>query len=125
MQYLPNTKFDEGYQFLMCSHDELIEKGWELENYEYFHDDFPGNVISEDMLDYEGQILTVKKESAIKNWYHIDDDDYSWTWPVATFMPVANILILAPDHICEKGMTPIDGWFICKTCGTNLKQIKG
>lgn len=117
-------KFKPGYKFWMCDHDRLIEKGWELENCEYFHDDFPGNVISEDMVsEFKGKILTVKKESVIENWYHIDEDDYSWTWPVGSFEQDPCEQDPCEQDQCEEGMTPINGWIICKTCGENLRQI--
>lgn len=28
------------------------------------------------------------------------------------------------DHKCEEGMTPLDGHFICKHCGDNLRSVK-
>lgn len=118
-------KFSPGFQFLMCSRDELVEKGWEEEDEQYFHDDFSGNCISEDMLDFEGRVLTVANEMAIDNWYLIEEDDSYWSWPVATFMPASDVLLVTPSgHACEEGMTELGGWFICKHCGTNLRKIK-
>ena len=28
-----------------------------------------------------------------------------------------------PVHQCKPGMTPIDGWIICKGCGKNLTKL--
>lgn len=116
-------KFSSGYKFIICSHDELIEKGWEKEYQGYFHDDFKGNCLAIKMLEYEGRILTVKNEAPILDWYIIQED-YAWTWPVATFTPAADIIrFQSYSHTCEEGMTELGGWFICKHCGTNLRQI--
>ena len=71
-------KFKEDCRFVVCSPEELIEKGWEIERNEYFHDDFPKNCINEKMLKYKGRILTVQNESTHSDWYIIKED-FIWS----------------------------------------------
>jgi len=72
--------------------------------------------------DFEGDILTIKDKSHRPNWYYVEEEDY-FIWPVFTFLEGDKFLNIL-KHKCIEGMTPLDGWFICKTCGDNLREIK-
>lgn len=119
-----------GIKFKVCSHDQIIKNGWTLKapvpghsgGYEHIH--FPGAQLTKEMIDdNEGQILTVKEDDfapiyGADNWYSVEEN--LWVWPVDTFLETK---IIDFTHTCEEGMTPILGWFICKTCGDNLREI--
>ena len=127
-QYKKDTKF------IVCSEAELIKKGWVLKHPGYYyHDDFPsdrggaGPPISSAMVSLAGDTLTVlEKYTYTKNWYQVREN--TWIWPVATFLEettqnsISGCAIL--EHECKDGITPINGWVICKTCGKDLRQIK-
>jgi len=120
-----------GIKFKVWSHDQLIKHGWTLKTPVPGHSDgyenifFPGAQLTREMIDTcKGQILTVKEDAfapiyAAARWYSVEEN--SWVWPVDTFLETK---IIDFTHTCEEGMTTILGWFICKTCGTNLRQIK-
>lgn len=125
------TKIEIGTKFLVCGHEELMDKGWweddEINVHSegnYYHDDFQACSITFKMIrENEGKTLTVTgydpfldKTLASRTWFTVAENPY--VWPVSTFLRVSH-------HTCEEGMTPIDGWFICKICGDNLKEIKG
>lgn len=120
-------KYSQGYKFIICSHDTLLKDGWILNagGISYSHVSFSKCVILKSMIKQcYGEILTVERETSSR-WYTVKENN--WEWPVATFAwPVATFgkEILETDHECVEGMTPINGWFICKTCGTNLEEIK-
>lgn len=130
-------KYKEGTKFEVCSEAELIKKGWVLEKSVssggvgyYYHDDFTtstgnqGPPISTQMITHEGSTLTIKEEySQIKNWYYVEENTY--IWPAATFLEEAiTIGVVISNHECSEGITPIDGWFICKNCGKDLRKIR-
>lgn len=123
-------QYSKGTKFIVCGHDELLKKGWMhvpngIFSDTYLHDDFPGCPINAVMIkDYEGQTLTTNEDCRRDDWYHVDEESF-WIWPVATFLLIGTFVDDENEHTCEEGMTPIDCWFICKTCGTNLRQIKG
>lgn len=118
-------KIKKGTKFVVCGHEELEDMGWWDDDDHYYHDDFRRCSITFKMIaECEGKILTVTgkdplcddfgviKEEDLCVWYIVKENVY--VWPVATFL----------NHTCEEGITPIFGWFICKFCGTNLKEIK-
>ena len=114
----------EGTTFTVCSHKELTEKGWYFvgAGNHYIKDDWPGNSITYDMIeDNKGNILTVKNDTYKKSWFSVEENSY-W-WPVSVFLETEPEFWLN-FHTCEEGQTPIFGWFICKHCGINLKEIK-
>lgn len=118
------TKLTKGTKFIVCGHEELKNLGWNFdpggggESY-YRHHNFPGNSITHGMIEkYQGKTLTIVKGWVQEGWYIVEDN--GWAWPAATFLMLPPTL----DHTCEEGITPIDGWFICKQCGTNLRIIK-
>ncbi len=121
-------EYKKGTKFTICSRDELIGKGWH-ETYKtkggidpLHHDDFPGDSINNDMLSQKERVLTVDFPLSNKDgWYTVLENNFNW--PVATFLEL-NVADLINCHVCIEGMTPIDGWFICKNCGTNLKEVK-
>lgn len=111
----------EGYKFIVSSHEEILKNGWVLGlgDTSYSHEGFPKCVILTSMITRcQGQTLTVDFETN-KHWYMVKENN--WEWPVGTFLAGK---ISEPDHKCVEGMTPLDGWFICKICGTNLEEIK-
>jgi len=115
-------QYKKGTKFTVCSFDDLLKKGWYSFIFGLNHDDFPDCSVTKTMIDeYEGETLTVDfVDSNLhrqKKWYHVNEN--TWVWPVATFLETVD-----DDHTCKDGMTPIDGWFICKTCGTNLRTVK-
>jgi len=115
-------KYTTGYKFIVSSHDKLITDGWHqgMQGSSYSHAGFPKCVMLTKMITkHHGETLTVRYES-LKDWYFVEEN--KWEWPVGTFLTGREIL--ETNHECVEGMTPIDGWFICKTCGTNLKEIK-
>ena len=121
-------EYTKGTKFIVCSRDELIEKGWYKTDSggsvpsSLSHDDFPGDTVNDDMLSKCDEFLTVVYLLPGKTgWYTVIEN--SFNWPVATFLESASI-INAHVHVCEEGQTPIFGWFICKTCGDNLREIK-
>ncbi len=109
-----------GTTFTICSHEELIKKGWVYDRH-YVHEDFPHNSITDYMIGKnEGKVLTVTfSVRGQTNWYRVEENNCYW--PVATFL---SDLSKTTAHICEEGMTPIYNWFICKHCGANLREIK-
>ena len=112
-------EYKRGTKFKVCEHDELLDKGWIFETYRYTHKDFPGDSIIREMTHRFGDILTTTHLGLSPRWYQVEEN--SWKWPVATFL---ESWTPKKDHICEEGITPIDGWIICKTCGDNLKEVK-
>lgn len=115
-------KLTQDTKFVVCGHEELKTLGWKLQpayGWCYYHDNFPGNYITYTMIEkYQGKTLTITS-CVQEHWYNVKEDRDRWAWPVATFLMLPTVI-----HICEEGMTPIDGWFICKYCGSNLKEIK-
>lgn len=124
----------EGTEFVVCGHDELIKKGWiySKAGRHYRHDDSLDTYIVKQMIeDFEGETLTVESLNLKvdpKVWYFVKENGFFW--PVWTFLK-DNIGCsrFDFDSICEgdtciEGMTPLDGWFICKKCGFNLRTIK-
>lgn len=126
-------EYTKGTKFIVCSRDELIEKGWYKTDFwsagaspnpssSLSHDDFPGDTVNDDMLSKCDEFLTVDYLLPGKTgWYTVTEN--SFNWPVATFLE-SNKEPEINAHVCEEGVTPIDGWFICKFCGTDLKEIK-
>lgn len=116
---MKTKKIKNGTKFVVCGHKELSKKGWKLWDGVYTHKKFGrGEVITYDMIEScQGQIFTVKEESELfPNWFWVDQNECLW--------PVDQFIITVPYlHNCVEGMTPIDGWVICKICGTNLKEI--
>ena len=116
-------KYKHGTKFVVSSREELIKRGWTIlkggsvGKVHLYSEDF-GESISVNVLKiHEGRTLTVDYESEIfSDWYWVQENCFRW--PVGTFLETNFI------HQCIEGMTPIDGWFICKTCGINLKEIK-
>lgn len=108
----------KGTKFTVCSHDELYAKGWSQDiGGNYYHKDFPLNTILSTMIqNFKGETLTVDCESFITGWYQVEES--SRLWPVGAFINE----IIDFSHKCEEGMTPIDGWVICKICGANLRR---
>lgn len=132
-------EYKKGTKFTPCNHKQLIENGW----YDtvglppsiapaiptsLHHLDFPGDSINDDMLSIalsqkEELILTVDELQLYKTgWYSVIENNFNW--PVATFLESNKVAEMINAHVCEEGQTPIFGWFICKFCGTNLKEIK-
>lgn len=120
------SKFLNGTKFVVCNHEQLKKKGWKLSSGsgkkatfypgDYTHKDFTcGGIIQWEMIeDWQGKTLTVSGiASKYIRWYFVEENSYMW--PVDQFLSL---------HTCIEGMTPIDGWFICKTCGDNLREIK-
>ncbi len=122
-------EYKKGQKFKVCGHDELLKKGWihDSGNCKYSHEDFPNCSINEQMIeDFEGETFTVKANSHRDDWYIVEEED-SFIWPVATFLTVHDCddgIILSCEDGCEEGMTEIDGWIICKHCGTDLRKIR-
>lgn len=120
-------KFYKGHKFTVCSLEELCKDGWgqgapALSTKRYSHKDFPKYLLPpEDIMSkYEGKTLTVDKISTFaKNCYWVEEN--IWEWPVAAFDEME--YEVKTIHVCIEGMTPIDGWFICKHCGMDLRRI--
>jgi len=129
MTAIKASQYKNGTQFIVCTHEELEKKGWKLSSGvvtgafkgDYSHRDFTcGGIIQWEMIeDWKYSTLTVKGiATSYIRWYFVEENNY--LWPVDQFM-----LTTVPYlHNCIEGMTPIDGWFICKTCGDNLREIK-
>lgn len=123
--------FFKGHTFKVCSLDELINSGWSKglhRGKRYSHKDFARYVLPPDeiMRKLEGKTLTVDKKSTFaQNCYWVKDN--IWEWPVAAFEDIAGNLVVTKNiktiHVCIEGMTPIDGWYICKHCGMDLRRI--
>lgn len=120
-------KYKKGTKFKVCGHDELLLRGWKYNKISewYSHKDFGSSFIVSDMLlKYEGQTLTVRSLNdthTAKVWYFVNENSYFW--PVGTFLiDIADVVSICDT--CEEGATPIFGWFICKTCGDNLRTVK-
>ncbi len=119
-------EYKKGQKFKVCGHDELLKKGWKQDgppSSAFEHKDFPESVIVTNMLkSYTGKTLTVKKRDYKTNWYYVEENKY--IWPVATFEIATFEITFGCSDGCKEGITPIDGWIICKTCGTNLRKIR-
>jgi len=122
-------KYKKGTKFTVFSHKDFCNKGWHLDSTgnHYSHDDFPFCSVSCMMVDnYVGQILTVVGEDNLReDWYNVDECKY-YIWPVATFLADSDesFTISGSDEGCKEGITPINGWIICKVCGKDLRKIK-
>lgn len=116
-------KIKNGTKFKICTHEELMKKGWAQDGStsqsSYEHEDYHGVITFMMIENNQGKTLTVKAHHR-QNWYAVEENEYMW--PVNEFEEIffkVNI-----GHFCIEGMTPIDGFFICKTCGNNLREIK-
>lgn len=128
-------EFTKGTKFIVDIHKELEKKGWTLGygyHSEYTHDDFNGVLTWQMIETYGGKALTVKdlavwsflKHQEHDKWYTVEENKHQW--PVSVFLEITEKSNFLDGCIggCIEGMTPIDGWFICKTCGDNLREIK-
>jgi len=126
--------YKEGTKFTVCSPDEILKKGWTIFHWQgyqkcYEHINFPKNrIIYSELEKYQSQTLTVKAQ-VYTDWYRVEEENWN-VWPVATFLlpllkdeEITGWRGICEGDTCIEGMTPIDGWFICKTCGTNLTEI--
>lgn len=118
-----------GTKFVVCGYEELMDLGWWTKDDEvspdghYYHDAFQSCSMTFKMItENEGNTLTVTgcdhfldKALSSCTWYTVAENMY--VWPVVTFLRRST-------HACEEGMTPIDGWFICKICGDDIREIK-
>jgi len=114
-----------GTKFTVGSFDDLEKNGWTQDSDgDYIHPDFSGCMIISHMIkNNEGKTLTVRALTSWANgWYSVHEN--SQHWPVATFLSEESSICLRTGHLCEQGMTPIDGWIICKICGVNLFTVK-
>ncbi len=106
--------------------EELESVGWIWTKQSMYHPDFVSNyVIVPEMRRYCGQIITVMEiYKTIKghHLYGIEEDNKSWRWCLDFFDQLIIDKNKCTEH--EEGMTAIDGWAICKHCGTNLREIK-
>jgi len=114
-------QYKEGTQFTVCTVEYLTDVlGWWEEDEYYYHDNFIALSISPNMLKSIDKTLTVSKRTYGEDWYGVEENDYYW--PVATFLDGSNIFSCSDG--CKEGVTPINGWIICKVCGTDLKLIR-
>lgn len=123
------NEYKKGTQFEVCGHEGLLKKDWKysLAGKIYSHVDYQQSYIVKSMIDsHEGEILTViglNDRVTPKKWYFVQENGYFW--PVASFLETSNdIDSICEGGECEEGMTPLDGWFICKKCGFNLRTVK-
>lgn len=125
-----NITYNIGTTFKVCTHEELVDKGWVLQKVLqksklYEHVDFKtGGVITYRMIeDYQGQTLTIIGASInFPYWYYVKEN--ANLWPVATFMEEDNAISIWCSDRCVEGQTAIFGYIICKICGHNLRKIK-
>lgn len=118
-----NETFKKDTKFTVCNHDELLKRGWIDNNgFSYAHPEFSGKVITYSMIETcQGKTLTVIDTTFPLRWYLVEEN--VWLWPVATFIEEVELNICSQNG-CQEGMTPIDGWMICKICGANLSVVK-
>lgn len=109
--------------------EELESDGWLWYNggTSIYHPDLSvvNYRMGEDMQKYFGKTVTLIGIDLIingHNLYGIEEDNENWRWCFDFFDERRPLPACFFNH--EEGMTPIDGWFICKTCGTNLREIK-
>ncbi len=124
------NKFKKGDPVYFPTYVELKLLGWKdnTGNYGLLHDDCNSKsfIIHKKMYILGGRIVTVDVPVSeyTEGLYHVKEDKNSWSWPLDILNEQWINYNKSSSHIHEEGMTPIDGWFICKTCGTNLKEIK-
>ncbi len=130
------ANFSGGAKFYMPTYDELIKLGWQDATHitldkGLWHEDI-GNrnfIIHETMYnDFGGTWVTIDfpLTSHSDGLYRIIEDDSNWCWPLYVLHEQWNNYNFMQGITCnhEEGITPIDGWFICKHCGDNLREIK-
>lgn len=122
-------KYKKGDKYLLPTSDELKKIGWRtLYNSKDFtpylqYKNIP--IINCDMISFLGTCVTIKDRS-VTGCYTILEDVYFW--PLEVFDETR--YRISPDGClkflfepCEEGITPIDGYFICKHCGENMRKI--
>ena len=124
-------EYKKGTKFVVCGHDELIDRGWKysIPAHWYSHEDYPESYIVKPMIeDYEGETLTVESLNLNvkpKVWYFVRENSFFWPVPSLLNENIADDFgSICERDTCIEGMTPLDGWFICKNCGDNLRTIK-
>lgn len=80
------------------------------------------------ILDKEGNFnLTLDGEDVGQLYSIKEDNAWAWCFPLFNHQFRHNDLIKSSSSLCishVEGITPIFGWFICKNCGTDLREVK-
>ena len=129
--------YKKGHIFIVPTLDELLQSGCtERTPGKYSHPDVPGGYLTIGVaLSCGGRVLTIKDGpnidgfySAVEtnNWlFHVEfcQQIVAAVWHGAQSTSPACESSSKPNHTCTPGMTPVDGWTICKHCGKNLKKF--
>ena len=142
--------YPAGYRFQVpTENDCTATRGVYLKGGEYRHTDIPGGFVSTSVAhNFGGKILTVVEpapQTSSPGWYRVEEgvrgngfihaDTYFYhvefceriMGPISQAQGLAvraqENAPYAPAHRCSPGMTPIDGWIICKDCGKNLTKL--
>jgi len=121
--------FKPGDDFLLPSIKNLIELGWK-HNICITHPVSPVSITSH-MFDKLDTLVTIDCiDNIFEGCYFITKVTYNYTWPIDLLNKQMTKYRITPDGCskflfdpCEEGMTPIDGYFICKHCGENMRKI--
>lgn len=123
--------FKKGDVFLLPSMKNLIELGWNHVHISHSikHQDSLVT-ITPFMFDKLGTLVTIDCiDTIFDGCYFITKVTYNYTWPIDLLSKqMLNLRYTVPSPCifyanCEEGMTPIDGYFICKHCGENMRKI--
>lgn len=122
----------KGDVFLLPSRENLIEFGWNLDpiSHSLIHPVSPVSITTY-MFDKLGTLVTIDcKDNIFEGCYFITRVTYNYTWPIDLLNKQMTKYRITPDGCskflfepCEEGMTPMDGYFICKYCGENMRKI--
>ena len=130
----------KGYQFRVPTEADLRAAGCQRNAAGYYTLSFVpyGYLTDGVLLSCGGRTLTVKRVGSA-GWCEVEETN-KWLFHVEFCEQVAGIYRTSvypkvqstsqacessskPNHTCTPGMTPVDGWTICKHCGKNLKKF--
>lgn len=123
-------KYKKGDQYLLPTFEQLVGWGWKPvydpntfePTLQHWINSHKCNIyISCEMMKLLGTVITIKDGGSHFGSYL---DKLSYFWPLGLFDKQRGEVVVAGVQCdCEEGMTPIDGYIICKHCGNNIREI--
>lgn len=116
--------------FMLPTRHELVKFGW-IDRFGCLtHPDSPITIVS-NMFSILGTEITIKsKDKDFDGCYGVEEDPWNFTWCIDLLDKQMNEYLYGTmksatycNNVCEEGMTPIFGYFICKYCGKNMRKI--